>query len=186
MNFLDRVDAVAKRIERFVSGGAPQGPFYVTNRTTGQKLRVGLLIGVPLLAIAVFIGLAMNNYFDPPASAEQPTVAKQPTGDVTAKVLPHIEKELAVSSGYSRDVEVLEAAVSRGADHSLAGKLRNTTDHVIQVADLVFDVTDEDGSQLGGISVRVENIPAHAVVPFKTALAQHDARTALVREVHSR
>jgi hypothetical protein len=53
----------------------------------------------------------------------------------------------------------------------MAGKLRNTTD---------------DGSQLGGVSVRVENIPVHAVAPFKTALAQHDARTALVREVHSR
>jgi len=53
---------------------------------------------------------------------------------------------------------------------------------VIQVADLVFDATYEDGSQPGGVSVRVENIPAHAVAPFKTALAQHDTRTALVRE----
>jgi len=48
---------------------------------------------------------------------------------------------------------------------------------VIQVAGLVFDATYGDGSQPGGVSVRVENILADAVAPFKTAL---------VREVHSR
>ena len=45
---------------------------------------------------------------------------KEPTGEITAKVLPHVEKDLAVSNEYSRDIEVLEAAVSRSGGPNLA------------------------------------------------------------------
>lgn len=186
MNFLDRADAVAKRIERFVSGNASHGPLYVSNRTLGQKVRFGFLIGAPLVAIAVFIGLAMNNYFSPAPASEQPVRVKQPTGEITGKVLPNVEKDLAVSSDYSRDIEVLEASVSRAGERTLSGKVRNTTDHIVQAAELVFDVTDSEGSQLGGVAVRLDNIAAGATVPFKINLPQQDARSALVREVHSR
>ena len=187
MKFIDRVDGLAKRLERFFTGGAPNDPLYVSNRTSGQKLRFALLIGTPMLAIVVFVGLAMGNFFDPPVRPEKVYApAKEPTGEITGKILPHVEKDLPASSEYSRDVEVLEAAVSHAGDHTLSGKVRNTTEHLVKVADLVFDVTDEEGSQLGGVSVRIENIPAHAITPFKIALAQRDARSALVREVHSR
>jgi len=186
MKFLDRADAVAKRMERFFTGGRAHDPLYVTNRTVGQKVRFYLLIGAPVVAIVAFMGLAMDNYFDPPAKPEKAIVAKEPTGEYTAKVLPHIEKGLAVANEYSRDVEVLEASVSRGGEHFISGKIRNTTDHAISVAELIFDVTDEEGSQLGGVSVRVENVPARAIVPFKSPLQQQSARSALVREVHSR
>jgi hypothetical protein len=186
MKFLDRVDALARKVERLVAGNAPQNALYVSNRTRGQKIRMVLLIGTPLTVVAVFIGLAMNNYFDPPVQPEKAFVAKEPTGEITAKVLPHLDKELAVSTDYSRDIEVLEAAIAHDGSHVLAGKIRNTTDHDVRVADLVFDVTDEDGSQLGGVAVRVENIAPHAVVPFKTTLEQRNARSALVRELHSR
>lgn len=185
MNFLDRADALAKRLERFFSGGGPQDPLYVSNRTAGQKIRLILIVGTPLLAIGCFIVLSMNGYFDPPAQPERTAVAS-PTGDQTATVLTHVEKELATSSRYSRAIEVLEAAVSRGPDHLLSGKLRNTTEHPVRAVELVFDVTDEDGSALGGVSVSLENIPAGATVPFRKALEQTTARSALVREVHSR
>lgn len=186
MKFLDRVDAVAKRLERFATGGSPQDPLYVTNRTFGQKARLALLVGAPLLAIAAFIGLAMNNYFDPPANPEKAAVKTEPTGEITGKILPHVEKDLAISSDYSRDIEVLEASVTHDANPSITGRLRNTTERTIGTVDLVLDVTDEEGSQLGGVAVRVENVPAHAVVPFRKALEQRNARSALVREVHSR
>jgi hypothetical protein len=186
MSFIDRVDGFAKRIERFISGGTPSDPLYVTNRTVGQKVRVGLLIGAPMLAIGVFVALALNSSFDPPASPQNPAAAtvKAPTGEVTAKVLPHIEKDFATE--YSRDIDVVEASVGRGADHSLSGKLRNNSDHPVSVADVIFDVTDEDGSQLGGVAVRVENIAPKATASFKVTLEQQAARTALVREIHSR
>jgi hypothetical protein len=181
MSFLDRVDSVAKRIEHFVSGNTPSDPLYVSNRTVGQKVRVALLLGAPTLAIGALIFLALASYFDPPPSPAKVVSVKDATGEITAKVLPGIEKDFAESS---RDVDVVEAAV--GLNHTLSGKLRNNTDHLVQVADIVFDVTDEDGSQLGGVAVRVENIAAKSTATFKVNVEQQAARAALVREVHSR
>src|ERR1051326_43752 len=89
MKFLDRVDSIARRIERFVSGSAPSDPLYVSNRTFGQKIRVVVLIGAPVLALAVLLGLALGSYFDTPP-AQQASGSKEPTGEITAKVLPHL------------------------------------------------------------------------------------------------
>ncbi len=186
MSFIDRIDSVARRIERFLSGNAVSGPLYITNRTLGQKIRVGVFIGAPVLALGVLMVLALNNSFDPArrSGPRNEPARKEPTGEITAKVLPSVEKDF--TTDYSRDVDVLEAAVSRNNDHTLYGKVRNNTDHPVRVADLVFDVTDEDGSQLGGVAVRVENIPAKSTAAFKVVLEQQKARSALVREVHSR
>jgi hypothetical protein len=190
MKFIDRVDGFAKKVERFVAGNAVNDPLYVTNRSFGQKLRMGLLVGTPILAIGALIYLALDQAFDRPIVVERNAAKvaaqnkrREPTGEVTAKVLPNLEKDY--TSEQSRDVEVVEASVSRGGEHVLTGRVRNNSDRV-QVADLVFDVTDEEGSQLGGVSVRVDNIPAKGTAPFRIALQQRDARTALVREVKTR
>src|SRR5215470_16569561 len=113
MSFLDRMDSIAKRLERFVGGSAPSDPLYLTNRTFGQKLRIGLLIGTPVLAIAGLVAMALGNYFDspPPQKAAAP---KPATGEITAKVLPNLEKEY--KSESDRQVEVTEAAVSQSPD----------------------------------------------------------------------
>jgi hypothetical protein len=190
MKFIDRVDAFAKKVERFVSGNAVHDPLYVTNRTFGQKLRTVLLLGTPVLAVAGLIYLALSQAFDRPIVAERNAAKvaaankpKEHTGEITAKILPNLQKDY--TSEQSHDVEVVEASVSRSGDHVLAGKVRNNSDHV-QAADLVFDVTDDEGSQLGGVSVTVENIPARGTAAFRIPLQQRDARTALVREVKSR
>jgi hypothetical protein len=191
MNFIDRVDAVAKRLESFFTGKrAASDPLYLTNRTVGQKVRTGVLIGVPIASLGVLVYLALNQQFDRPVSLEKAAAieaaakAKQPTGEVTAKVLANIEKTY--TSENSKDVDVVEASVHRAGEPTLVGKLRNNTENLVRVADLVFDVTDQEGSQLGGVAVRVENIPAKGIANFRQALPQRDARTVLVREVHSR
>jgi hypothetical protein len=97
-------------------------------------------------------------------------------------VLPNLEKEYRSES--DRQVEITEAVVARGPDSNISGKLRNNTDHTVMTADVVFDVTDEEGSALGAVAVRVENIAARATVPFRKSIEQHTARSALVREVH--
>src|SRR5438552_6960295 len=102
MGFLDRVDGFARKIERFVAGKASADPLYLTNRTAGQKLRVVLLLGTPVLVAAVLMALALNNFFDSPPSAKELAAAarpKEPTGEITAKVLPNIDKE--ITSDYS-------------------------------------------------------------------------------------
>jgi len=190
MKFIDRVDGFAKKLERFVGGNAVNDPLYLTNRSLGQKIRIGLLIGAPVLALGWLIYLALDQQFDRPimternaAKAAEAAKPKEPTGEVTAKILPNLDKEY--TSEQSRDVEVIEASVG-SADHVLSGKVRNNSDKIVNVADLVFDVTDSDGSQLGGVSVKIENIPAKGTATFRLSLPQHEGRTALVREVRSR
>jgi hypothetical protein len=191
MTLIDRVDAIAKRLESFFTGrNAASDPLYLTNRTFGQKVRTGVLIGAPIAAIGVIVYLALAKQFDRPISLERAVAieaaakAKQPTGEITAKVLPNIDKTY--TSENSKDVDVIEASINRAGEPTLIGKLRNNTENLVRVADLVFDVTDNEGSQLGGVSVRVENIPPRGTAPFRLVLPQREARTALVREVHSR
>lgn len=180
MTFLERADTIARKIERFVSGSGPSDPLYISNRTFAQKLRLWLLIGTPVLAIVGLMGLALGNYFDPAPSAQKIAAAARDTGLITAKVLPDLQKTY--KSDSDGDCEVAEASVGAA---TLSGKLRNTSDHVVHVADVVFDLTDEDGSALGAVAVRVENIAPHGLANFRTTVEQKNAKTALVRELHT-
>jgi len=181
MSFLDRADAVARKIERFVAGSGPSDPLYISNRTLGQKVKLGLLIGIPVLAIGGIVALALSNYFNPAASEQKAAAVAAKPGSVTAKILPDLAKNY--RSDNDTDCEVTEAMVSNNA---LVGKLRNNTGRTVNLADIIFDVTNVDGSQLGAVSVRVENIAPHATVDFRLPLEQKTARNALVREVHTR
>jgi hypothetical protein len=180
MTFLERADAIARRIERFAGGSRQSDPLYISNRTWGQKARFALLIGTPVVALLGLMALALGNYFDP-ASSPQKVAATHEAGAITAKVLPDLQKTY--KSDSDTDCEVAEASVGGS---TLIGKLRNNTDRTVHVADVVFDLTDEDGSALGAVAVRVENIAPHGTVDFRKAVDQHAAKTALVRELHTR
>lgn len=181
MTFLERADAIARKIERFVSGSGPSDPLYLSNRSWGQKAKLGLLIGTPVLALAGLMALALSNYFDPAPSTQKVAAATHEPGAVTAKILPDLQKTYKSDSDTA--CEVAEAFI---ADSTLTGKLRNNTDQTVRVADLVFDLTDEEGSALGAVALRVENIAPHGVANFRMPVQQHTARTALVRELHTR
>jgi hypothetical protein len=183
MTFLDRLDSIAKKIERFVAGSGPSDPLYLTNRTLGQKIRLGLLIGAPVLALGALVVMALGNYFDMTPAVVEQRIPRTSAPAVTAKLLPNLEKTYRSESDQTCDV--LEASVGAG-DHVLSGKLRNNTDQAIHVADVVFDVTDEEGSQLGAVAVKVEDIAPHAVASFRMTLPQEKAKNALVRELHTR
>ncbi len=188
MKLVDRIDVIARAIERFVSGNPSNDPLYLTNRTAGQKIRLIVLIGTPVAALGVLFYMALDQRFDPKPSQDRAAAlesrSKEKAGEVTAKVLPNLDK--GYSSEQSRDVDVIEAAVIRGGEPVLTGKLRNNSEVMVRVADIVFDITDQNGSQVGGVSVRVENIAPRGTSNFRMTLPQKDARTALVREVHSR
>jgi hypothetical protein len=190
MKLIDRIDLIARKFERFVGGSAVNDPLYLTNRTIGHKIRLGVLIGTPVLALGVLMYMALDSQFDRPALRERAAAIEskknntQPTGEITSKVLPNLEKS--IISEQSKDVDVVEAAVSHAGEPTLSGKVRNNTENMVRVADVVFDITDQGGSQVGGVSVRVENIKPKSVATFRVSLPQKDARAALVREVHSR
>jgi hypothetical protein len=181
MTFLERADAIARKIERIVGGSGPSDPLYISNRTLGQKAKFVLLIGTPVLALLGLMALALGNYFDPAPSPQKVAATPHEIGAITAKVLPDLQKTY--KSDSDTDCEVAEASVGGS---TLVGKLRNKTDRTVHVADVVFDLTDEDGSALGAVAVRVENIAPHGTADFRMAVEQHKAKTALVRELHTR
>ncbi len=168
-------------IERLLAGGpAPSDPLYLTNRTLSQKVKLGLLIGVPCLVLAVVVVGMLTNSFDfaEPAPAHEATAA-----EVAAKLLPKMDPNMRIQT--DKEVEVVEVRVEHGTQTSLVGSLKNTTNHDINVAEAIFDLTDNGGSQLGGVSATVENLKPGATGSFRVPIQQAAANFALVREIHT-
>jgi hypothetical protein len=168
-------------IERFLSGGpAPSDPFYLTNRTFGQKVKLGILIAAPCLIVAGFVGIALMHVFGKSTAgpAPEPTAA-----EVLAKILPNMAKDIKID--VNRDVEVVEVHVDHTGDIKLSGTLKNNTSRAV-AAEVVFDLTDAAGSQVGAVSGQVEGIAPNATANFQFPIKQQDAAFALVREVRTR
>jgi hypothetical protein len=167
--------------ERLLSGRAPSDPLYLTNRTAGQKMRSGLLIGIPCLILVACIALALSNLLDPPAVKP----AKELTAsEVAAKLLPNVAKDIKLST--NPDIQVLEVSVRQEGGPRVVGAVHNTTSHDIAAVDLVVDLTDSAGSQVGGVSATIDRVPANGNKNFQIAIKQRDASFALVREVTPR
>ena len=166
-------------IERLLSGGpAPSDPLYLSNRTPAQKLKSWSLIAIPCLVLALGVGVTLSNFLDPP---EAKPIKEPPPGQVTAKLLPNVEKDLKPTP--PADVQVLEVRVDGSR---LVGVVKNTTAREIAVAELVIDLTDSAGSQVGAVTATVEKLPPSSTKEFQIPIKQQDAAIALVREVKSR
>jgi hypothetical protein len=165
-------------VERFLSAPAPNDPLYLSNRTPRQKLKSWSLIAMPCLVLAIGIGVTLSNFLDPPA-VKPP---KEPTpAEITAKLLPNVEKDLKLSP--PSEVQVTEVRVDGSR---VVGVVKNTTAREIAVANIVFDLTDSTGSQVGGVSGTVEKLPASGNREFQIPIKQRDAAFAIVREIKSR
>jgi hypothetical protein len=165
-------------VERLLSGTAPNDPLYLSNRTAGQKLKSWSLIGIPCLVLAAGIAVTLTNFLDPPEAKP----IKEPTSaEITAKLLPNLEKDF--TQTRPSDVQIIEIKVD---GTRLVGVVRNTTPREIASAELVFDLTDSSGSQIGAVSGMVEKLPASGNKEFQISIKQHDAAFALVREIKTR
>jgi hypothetical protein len=163
-------------VERLLSGGpAPSDPLYLTNRTLGRKLLSWSLVGIPCLLLLAGIGITLSSLLDPP----EPKAAKELTAaEITAKLLPNMDKDFKLAP--PSDVQVLEAKVD---GTRLVGKVKNTSSREIAGAELVVDLTDADGSQVGAVSAVVGKIPPSGTRDFEIPITQRNAANAMVRGV---
>jgi hypothetical protein len=170
-------------VERLLSGGpAPSDPLYLTNRTIGQRVRFAVVIGTPCVIVASLMILALSRYFvkktpEPNLDPSLATVAA-----LAAKTLPDMDH---VKIDTNRDVDVMELHIDRTKGIVLTGTVMNKTAHEIHAADIVFDLTDSTGSQLGGVSQRFEDLAPQIRQDFRLTIEQSTARFALVREVRT-
>jgi hypothetical protein len=164
-------------VEHLLSGGArPSDPLYLSNRTLTQKLKSWSLIAIPCLLI-LGVAFTVNRSLNPPApKADKPLTA----AEITAKMLPNLDTD--IKHQPSSDVQVLEVRVEGSR---LVGVVKNTTAREIAATELVIDLTDAAGSQLGAVNGIVEKIPGSGTKNFQIAIRQRGAAFALIRTVKS-
>ena len=160
-----------------MSGGArPLDPLYLSNRTAGQKMRSALLVATPIVLVAAVVVLALSR------SADIKQQAELSSAEVAKRILPDLSRDIKIDT--NRDVVVLDAAVERGTPLAIAGSVQNNTSRVIRSAEIVFDVTNDVGSQVGAVATKVRDLPPMSATKFRFAIKQTDAAFVLVREVH--
>jgi hypothetical protein len=167
-----------RKVERFLSGSAPSDPLYLTNRSPGQRIKAWSMAVIPCVFIVGLVVLALSKgYFDPPAAAPQKELS---TADVARKILPNIARDIRIDS--NKDVEVVQVHVDHSA-MKVMGAVRNNTEHDIAVTDVVFNLTNTTGSQVGAVRGHVENLAPKTTKDFEFSIKQQDAAFALVREL---
>jgi hypothetical protein len=173
----------SQRIEKFLSGGGSSDPLYLSNRTFMQKAGIWLLLGLPSVILLTGLGLVLLGFFD-----RSKPVAPPPAGltdaELAQKMLPDLNRDLHVDSQHQVDVQ--DVHVLRVGPVKLAGLALNNTDHAISKVEIVFELTDKEGSRQGAVSTELANLPAKSSVPFQFAIEQQTAAFALVREIHAR
>ena len=165
-------------VERFLAGGlAPTDPLYLTNRTFSQKFRTGLVVAVPCLLVAGLLTLGIGRYI---RIREKP-VTELTKAELQERILPNLAKNIHISTNH--DLEVVEARVEGGDPTVVSGTVKNNTNHAIEDANVVFDLTDRFGARLGAVAAKIAHVDAESTAPFRIEAAQRTAAYALVREV---
>lgn len=162
-------------VDRFLSGTRSSDPLYLSNRTLRQKLLTGSVIVLPFGAVLTLLFLAAAGRFStpPPQTKESPAVAIN---------LPSFS-DVQVKS--NRELVVLEARVDPGARPvTLTGTAKNMTDRRIRTAEIIFEVNDRRGSQLGRQTVILENVEPQQIARFQVPVRARGAVIALVSEVN--
>jgi hypothetical protein len=172
---------IRDRIEKFLNKGGSSDPLYLSNRTFMQKAGVWLIIGVPSVVLLGGLGLVLSGYFNQDAPVAPPPVGLT-NAEIAQKMLPDLHKNLHIDSQH--ELEVQDVHIIRAGSIKLAGLALNNTDHAIKKVELVFELTDRNGSRQGAVSTELTNLAARSTVPFQFAIEQQAAAFALVREIH--
>lgn len=169
-------------VDRFLNGPSSSDPFYLTNRTLAQKLRLWVLITLPFAGVVVLVYMAANGRFDD-ASQLPPPTKQLSNAEIAAKMLPDLNKTITLDS--NKTVDVVDVVVQKGSASKVSGTVRNSSDQVVHDVELVLDLTDDAGSRVGAVTCKVPRIDAKSNAPFQISIPQHDAAFALVREIHN-
>jgi hypothetical protein len=161
---------LSRWIDQILSVGPPPAdPLYVSNRTTGRRILLAGMIVLPCLPLATIIFLAGRNGAQslpsPPSSTPQPPAAIRPIA------LPEPQ------------LEIIEARVERGRGAELKAAVHNKSGHPVRHAEIVFELTDKEGSPVGTVSQKIPALAPDSVVEFELPIGQQDAVYAQVREI---
>ena len=160
-------------LARVLSGPSTSDPLYLTNRTWKQKLKSGLVIGVPCVLLAGAMGLGLSHLYAP-----QSAPPKEPTpAEIVANLLPGLEKTVDLTP---REVEIEYLHPETVGSPKLVGSLKNNTDRTVTV-EFTADLADIHGSKIDSVTERVEKAPPKTSVSFEFPIDDPEAAIAVVR-----
>ncbi len=161
------------------AGMKPRDPFYLSNRTTGQRIRLAALIAIPFVAVLGGVALASMGYFN--SSSQLPPPAKPlSNAEIAARTLPVLKQDIPIET--NRDLQVLDVFVGRGR---ISGSVKNATTRALGAAEVIFELTDARGSRVGAVSCRFTRLAPGSSTPFENVIPQTGAAYAVVREIHA-
>jgi hypothetical protein len=167
-------------VERFLSRPAHVDPLYLTNRSLTKRIKYWSLVAIPCVVVIGLVALTLSrDYFDQPKAAPPKELSQE---ELARKTLPNIATDLTIDS--NKDVEVTEVHVDQSGMR-VTGTIRNKTAHGIAVADVIFNLTDKAGSQVGAVSSHIENLAPKSTKDFQFPIKQQNAAFVLVRELNT-
>jgi hypothetical protein len=170
---------LAGPLERFLSGGPPPSdPLYLSRRTPKQRFMVAAKVALPILLVAAAASWIFRSSIFP----KNPPKLDLTAPEIAAKMLPDLDK---IKIDTNRDVEVPSVGFDRAGQIALVGTVRNNTSHTIDHVEIQFEVTDENGSKLGGITASVQKLPPKSDSRFRVPIEQKNAAIALVRAINT-
>lgn len=161
--------------ESIVSGRAPSDPLYLTNRTLGERLRLAGVVAIPCLILGGVLALGVGRHFRVREREERQLTSEE----VARQLLPGLAKNIQVRSNH--DLEVMDARVELG--RKVSGTVKNNTDHAIDDAKVILDLTAVSGARLGAVAARIAHVGPKATASFRISVEQDTAAFAQVREV---
>ena len=166
-------------IERLLSGGpAPSDPLYLSNRSPRQRMIFALKIASPFVVLAAIAAFAFRSSL---FHKDQPKLDMSP-GELAAKIMPDVDK---IQLETNKDIEVPSVGVDHSGPAALVGTVRNNTGHTIPTVEILIEVTDVNGSKLGGVTARVQNVAPKSDANFRVPIPQEKAVIALVRDIRT-
>ncbi len=165
-----------KPVEGFLSGGpAPSDPLYLSKRTPRQKILFALKVAAPLVVLG---GMALFAFRSSVVRRNEPKLDLSPA-EVAAKFMPDVDRIKIVTN---HDVEISSVGVDpRGP--ALTGSVKNNTARTLRSVEVIFDVTDANGSKLGGVKADFESLAPHSQSDFRVPIQPTNAAIAVVRDI---
>jgi hypothetical protein len=164
-------------LDRMVAGAPNSDPLYLSNRTAFQKARPWIVVAAIVLAGAGVLAWFLTR----PAPKTGP-VAEISRAEMASKLAPALKN---VQIPPNRMLELVDARVTREGAMKLVGSVKNVSGRLLGSAEIVFDLTDLFGSQVGSVTAKFENVAAGATADFSVPLTQETAARAMVRETHA-
>lgn len=164
--------------DRLLSGSTPVDPFYLSNRTWKQKFRIGAIVCTPILIV---VGIFIYSLYTPPPAVEKQF--SEPTAAEVAARTRIVPDDFKVPQ--NGDLELMEVFIDRSTTpHHVAGTLKNISSRHFGIVEISFDLTDANGSQIGGAKTLVADMGPGRAKQFSFPIPQRNAAFVLVRETH--